>query len=66
MKIVVKGMTCESCVKHVREALEALPGVSAVKIDLQTGAASFDDPEGHDVEDVRAAIEDAGYEMIAP
>lgn len=66
MKIVVKGMTCDNCVKHVKEALEALPGVSDVKINLQTGAVSFEDPEGHGVEDVRDAIEDAGYEMIAP
>lgn len=66
MKIVVKGMTCDHCVKTVRQKLQSLEGVSNVQINLATGAISFDDAGGHDVEEVRDAIEDAGYEMIAP
>ena len=50
----------------MREKLGSLGGVSNVKVDVATGAVSFDDAEGHGIEDVRDAIEDAGYEMIAP
>jgi copper chaperone CopZ len=33
----VQGMTCSSCVKHVSKALQALPGVDAVAVDLASG-----------------------------
>lgn len=66
MKIVVKGMTCDHCARTVREKLESLSGVSHVKVDVPTGAVSFDDQDGHGIEEIRDAIEDAGYEMIAP
>lgn len=66
MKIVVKGMTCDHCAKTVRKKLESLGGVTNVAVNVATGAVSFDDAEGHGVEEVRDAIEDAGYEMIAP
>jgi copper chaperone CopZ len=30
----IRGMTCEHCVATVRKALEALPGVERVNVDL--------------------------------
>lgn len=33
----VEGMSCGSCVKHVTHALQPLPGVSGVEVDLQSG-----------------------------
>jgi copper chaperone CopZ len=33
----VQGMTCSSCVKHVSKALQAVPGVDAVAVDLASG-----------------------------
>ncbi len=33
----VEGMSCGSCVKHVTQALQPLPGVSGVEVDLQSG-----------------------------
>lgn len=32
----VGGMTCDDCVVHVTEALESVPGVEAVTVDLAT------------------------------
>lgn len=66
MKIVVKGMTCNHCVKTVEEKLLSLPGISHVRINLESGAVAFEDGAGHGVEEIRDAIEDAGFEMIAP
>jgi len=33
----VEGMRCGSCVKHVTQALQPLPGVSRVEVDLPSG-----------------------------
>lgn len=35
----VGGMTCDDCVVHVTEALEAVPGVEAATVDLATRSA---------------------------
>ena len=35
----VGGMTCDDCVVHVTEALEAVPGVERAAVDLATRSA---------------------------
>ena len=35
----VGGMTCDDCVVHVTTALESVPGVEAVTVDLDTRSA---------------------------
>jgi len=35
----VGGMTCDDCVIHITEALEAVPGVEDVTVDLATRSA---------------------------
>ena len=35
----VGGMTCDDCVVHITEALEAVPGVEAVTVDLASRSA---------------------------
>lgn len=57
----ISGMACGHCRATVEKALSALPGVTAVSVDLPTGIASV---EG-DVtpEAVREAVEKAGFEM---
>ena len=32
--IIVAGMTCGNCVKHVTEELLAVPGITQVRVDL--------------------------------
>ncbi|WP_139905758.1 heavy-metal-associated domain-containing protein [Clostridium thermarum] len=61
-KVLIEGMSCGHCVRHVKEALEELKGVSKVEVDLATKTATF---EG-DVTDaeIKAAIEDAGYDVV--
>ena len=36
----VTGLSCQSCVNHVTEALSALSGVEGVRIDLEPKGAS--------------------------
>ena len=36
----VTGLSCQSCVKHVTEAISALPGVQSVSVDLEPKGAS--------------------------
>lgn len=59
----VTGMTCDNCVKHVTEALQQVPGVTAVQVDLATNSAQV---EG-DFEErqIVEAIEEEGYEGAA-
>jgi len=62
----VTGMTCAHCVSAVTGELSALPGVTAVSVDLNAGAVSTvtvtSDTE-LDPSAVTAAIDEAGYEL---
>jgi copper ion binding protein len=61
----VTGMTCAHCVSSVTEELTKIDGVRAVDIDLPTGAVTVTSESPVDEADVRAAVDEAGYE-IAP
>ena len=59
----VAGMTCAHCVAAVTQAVSALPGVTAVRVDLAgESVAAFGN---HDPISVREAIKQQGYEVIA-
>lgn len=60
MKLIVEGMTCQNCVRHVREALESLPGATDVQVNLETGEVTASGIEKHDA---IAAILDQGYRV---
>jgi copper chaperone len=56
----IEGMTCGHCVSAVKQALEAVPGVTLTEVHI--GGASLEgDPTPATLEAVRAAVEDAGY-----
>lgn len=60
-------MTCDHCVAAVTEELTLLAGVSAVAIDLNAGGESVVTVTSDgdlDVEAVRRAVDEAGYELI--
>ena len=64
--LTVKGMTCMGCVRSVKAVLEPLAGVAKVDITLDGGlvAIEFDDAQVQ-AEQLKAAIFDAGYEVVA-
>lgn len=57
----VDGMTCANCVRHVREALTAVPGVREVDVKLDQGLATVRH-EGAAIEQLVDAVREAGYE----
>ncbi len=63
----VRGMTCGHCVSAVTEEVQSISGVSEVTIDLVEGGDSsviVTSEASLDVEAVRAAVDEAGYELI--
>lgn len=59
----VAGMTCSHCVSSVREEVAEVEGVSSVEVDLQSGRLEVAG-EGFSDDAVRAAVADAGYEVV--
>ncbi len=59
----VEGMSCASCVGRVERALAALPGVADVSVNLATGRASLELPEGTPPSRAVEAIREAGYDV---
>src|ERR687890_388956 len=56
----VVGMTCGHCVDAVTEEVSAVPGVTAVDVDLASGGLTVSSTEPVDDDAVRAAVEEAG------
>lgn len=60
----VKGMTCQHCVNAVTEEVSKLDGVTGVDIDLGTGNVTVSSDSPLDDGAVRAAVDEAGYEVV--
>ena len=60
----VQGMTCEHCVRAVTQELGAVEGVTAVDVDLPTGAVTVTSDRALEEATVRAAVDEAGYEVV--
>ncbi|MDF2614326.1 MAG: heavy metal transport/detoxification protein [Clostridia bacterium] len=60
--ISIEGMSCGHCVKHVKEALEELAGVSDVKVDLESKMATLEGEVSDEA--IRETIEEAGYDVV--
>ncbi|MBX6770643.1 MAG: heavy metal translocating P-type ATPase [Chloroflexi bacterium] len=60
----VRGMTCASCVRRVERALQRVPGVESVAVNLATETATVRFiPQLARPEDFRRAVAAAGYEI---
>jgi Cu+-exporting ATPase len=62
LTLPVHGMSCASCVAHVEKALAAVPGVSAVAVNLATESATVQGV-ALDAAKLRQAVDEAGYEV---
>ena len=56
----IGGMTCQNCARHVREALQEVPGVEYAEVDLDAGRARVK-AEAADVNAMVDAVGRAGY-----
>ncbi|MDA3644069.1 heavy-metal-associated domain-containing protein [Saccharopolyspora indica] len=61
----VVGMTCEHCVRSVTEEITKIDTVSDVSVDLSSGAVSVRSAAALPEDDVREAVEEAGYELAS-
>ena len=62
LTLPVEGMTCAACVSHVEHALQAVPGVRAVSVNLATETAVVEAPEP-DLRELTQAVVQAGYRV---
>ncbi|HEY3267567.1 MAG TPA: heavy metal translocating P-type ATPase [Armatimonadota bacterium] len=62
LDLPVTGMSCASCVRHVESALQAVPGVREVNVNLGSGTATVQyERDRAGVPDLVDAVEKAGY-----
>lgn len=61
-KILIEGMSCNHCVGHVKNALEALDNTSVLEVSLNEKYALVDT----DIEDdkIIEVVEEEGYDVI--
>jgi copper chaperone CopZ len=59
----ITGMTCAHCVSAVSQELSALPGVRGVEVDLGAGTAMVTSDAVLPLDQVRHAVDEAGYEL---
>jgi len=59
----VVGMTCGHCVSAVTEEVSSIPGVTGVDVDLASGGLTVTSDASVEESAVRAAVEEAGYEV---
>jgi len=61
--ITVSGMTCDHCVKSVKDELTKIEGVTDVEVTLSSGAVTITSEHPVELEAVTAAVDEAGYEV---
>ena len=60
----IEGMHCEGCSNRLTKVLQALDGVSLAKVSLENKNAEVEyDEDKIDFDDIKQAIEDAGFEV---
>ena len=63
--VTIEGMSCGHCAKHVTEALEGLKGVNSVTVSVENKTAEIEHDGILSFEDVKEAVEGAGYEVVS-
>ncbi|MCU0315114.1 MAG: heavy-metal-associated domain-containing protein [Fimbriimonadaceae bacterium] len=58
----IEGMSCQNCVRHAREALLAVEGVTEAEVTLTPGQAIVTHEDAIESEALMQAIEAEGYQ----
>jgi len=61
VNLIVSGMTCGACVKHVEKAINSIVGVEKVEVDLASGVVNVEGNLSKQVNRIIAALEEDGY-----
>ena len=65
IEISIEGMSCENCVRHVREALSILEGVGEVEVDLEAGKARVQAAVELSDARITEVLDEEGYDVTA-
>lgn len=63
-KVIIEGMTCMNCQKHVHKALNGIDGVTA-DVSLEENTAYLESANDIDEDVIRQAVEEAGYTVLS-
>lgn len=67
LEIPISGMDCAECTRHVQDTLEKLPGVKSAHVFLATEKALVQlNPEITKMDEIRSAVQAAGYDIPDP
>ena len=63
--LIVEGMSCNHCKNAVEKAVNSLPGIIFAEVDLAAKKLTVEfDENKSEIDQVRAAVEEAGYEVV--
>ena len=63
--LLIEGMVCGNCVKHVHKALTGLEGVQEAVVELESKTAKVCLDSSVSDDTLKAAVEDAGYTLVS-
>lgn len=64
LEFKVQGMTCEHCVRTVKNAVSSVEGVSHVEVYLDKGLVRVQSEKDIPAEEIKRVIEEWGYRVI--
>lgn len=65
IQLNIQGMTCGGCVNNVKNVLQNIPGVTGVEVSLEQKCATvIYNPVQAKPGQLKAAVEDAGYDVV--
>jgi copper chaperone len=66
LNLKVEGMTCQHCVKSVRNSITALSGIKNVDVSLSENRVTLEyEPEEVSTDKIISAITEEGYKVVA-
>jgi len=60
LNLTIEGMSCEHCVRAVKNRLTATPGVKVESVDVGSARLQYD-PSTTNIDEIEEAIADEGY-----
>ena len=60
LKLTIEGMSCEHCVRAVKNRLTATPGVTVEEVEIGSAKLRYD-PQKTNVDEIENVIADEGY-----
>jgi copper chaperone CopZ len=61
---MIEGMSCMHCVSRVKKAIEGLPGIDTLNVEIGKATVGYDEGKTSQ-KDIESAIAKAGYKVKA-